>query len=122
QNGRVCIDGQDVRTLRRESLRSHIGVVPQNPQLLDRTILENLRIASEGITDEKIYAISRKLGFHDTFQKLGYETKVGSSGSRLSGGLKMMVAITRILIRGPKIILLDEATGPFDNMTENIFH
>ena len=121
QNGYILIDGHDIRKLTQKSLRRHIGVVPQNPILLNRTILENLRIANEGIEDEEIYDISRSLGFHDTFQELGYETNVGYSGSHLSGGQRMMVAITSILIRGSKIVLLDEATGPFDHMTEKIF-
>jgi ABC-type multidrug transport system fused ATPase/permease subunit len=122
QNGYVLIDGQDIRILTQKSLRFHIGVVPQNPILLNRTIIENLRFARDGITDEEIKDISRSLGFHDTFQELGYETNVGYSGSRLSGGQRMMVAITRIMVRGSKIVLLDEATGPFDHMTEKIFH
>jgi ABC-type multidrug transport system fused ATPase/permease subunit len=122
QNGSVLIDGQDIRNLKRKSLRRHIGVVPQNPILLNRTIIENLRFANEGITDEQIKDKARSLGFHDTFQDLGYETNVGYSGSRLSGGQRMMVAITRIMVKGSKIILLDEATGPFDHLTEKIFH
>lgn len=122
QNGYILIDGQDIRKLTQKSLRCHIGVVPQNPILLNRTIIENLRFANEGITDEEIKDISRSLGFHDTFQEVGYETNVGCSGSRLSGGQRMMVAITRIMVRGCKIVLLDEATGPFDHITEKIFH
>jgi ATP-binding cassette, subfamily B, vacuolar membrane transporter HMT1/ACLQ len=121
QNGYVRIDGQDIRKLTQKSLRCQIGVVPQNPTLLNRTILGNLSFANENVTKEKIYEISRSLGFHDTFRELGYDTNVGESGSRLSGGQRMMVAITRIMIRGCKIVLLDEATGPFDHMTERIF-
>ncbi|CZS92369.1 uncharacterized protein RAG0_02782 [Rhynchosporium agropyri] len=122
QNGSGLIDGLDIRSLKRKSIRCHIGVVPQNPILLNRTIMENLRFANEGITDEEIKDISRSLEFHETFHDLGYDTNVGYSGSRLSGGQRMMVAITRIIGRGSKIILLDEATGPFDHLTEKIFH
>jgi ABC-type multidrug transport system fused ATPase/permease subunit len=122
RNGYVLIDEQDIRKLTQESLRRHIGVVPQNPTLLNRTIIENLRFANDEVTETGIKDICRSLGFHDTFQEVGYETNVGHSGSRLSGGQRMMVAIAMVMVRGPKIIILDEATGPFDQMTENIFH
>ena len=73
QNGSVLIDVQDIRNLKRKSLRCHIGVVPQNPILFNRTTMENLRFANEGITDEEIKDISQSLGFHDTFEELGYD-------------------------------------------------
>lgn len=117
QEGYIRIDGQDTQEFTQESLRYHIGVVPQSPTLLRRTILENLRFARDDVQDEEIYNISQSLGFHNTFQELGYATNVGS----LSGGQKMMVAITMIMIKGTRIILLDEATAAFDPTTEEIF-
>jgi ABC-type multidrug transport system fused ATPase/permease subunit len=121
QNGCIRIDGQDIRKLTQRSLRRQIGVVPQNPTLLNRTLLENLKFADERTTDKEIKNICRRLGFHATFKELGYDTNVGHLGSRLSGGQIMMVAITRIMIRGCKIAVFDEATGPFDHMTGEIF-
>jgi ABC-type multidrug transport system fused ATPase/permease subunit len=121
QSGCIRIDGQDIRKLTKRSLRRHIGAVSQNPTLLNRTLLENLRFANERATDKEIKQMCRRLGFHATFKKLGYETNVGHLGSRLSGGQIMMVAITRIMIRGCKIAVFDEATGPFDHMTGEIF-
>jgi ATP-binding cassette subfamily B protein len=118
QDGYIRIDGQDIREVTQESLRCHIGIVPQNPVLLRRTIVENLRFARDGIQDREIYDISQSLGFHDTFHELGYETNV----SGLSVGQKMMVAITMIMIKGSRIILLDEATAAFDPKTEKVFH
>jgi ABC-type multidrug transport system fused ATPase/permease subunit len=119
--GSIYIDGEDIQLLKGISLRRHVGLVTQNPGLFNRSLMENLRLARDGITDEEIYRVAQYLGFHDAFQRVGYEIKVGDRGLSLSGGQRMMVAITMVVIKDAKIILLDEATAAFDPMTENIF-
>ncbi|KAH8661700.1 P-loop containing nucleoside triphosphate hydrolase protein, partial [Tricladium varicosporioides] len=121
QQGIIYIDGHDIRNLTLESLRRYISPVSQSPVLLNRTIIENLRLANSSIADVDIYRICQSLGFDEKFRMLGYNTSVGDKGDRLSGGEKMMVAITMAMIKNSKIVLLDEATGPFDPIMEQSF-
>jgi ATP-binding cassette, subfamily B, bacterial len=118
--GAVKIDGIDVRDLRLESLRSAVGVVAQDPHLFHESIGENLRYARPDATAEDLVAACRAARIHDTIAALpdGYDTVVGERGYRLSGGEKQRLAIARLLLKDPVVMILDEATSHLDNENE----
>jgi ATP-binding cassette subfamily B protein len=118
--GAVRIDGHDVRTLTQESLRAAIGVVSQDPHLFHASIGENLRYARPEATDDELVAACRAAQIHDVIAELhdGYATVVGERGYRLSGGEKQRVAIARVLLKDPAVVILDEATSHLDAENE----
>jgi ATP-binding cassette subfamily B protein len=118
--GSVRVDGQDVRFLTQESLRAAIGVVSQDPHLFHETIADNLRYARPGATYDELVAACRGAQIHDTITALpdGYDTVVGERGYRMSGGEKQRLAIARLLLKDPAIVILDEATSHLDNENE----
>ena len=117
--GSIEVDGQDVRRLTQASLRSRIGVVTQDAHLFHETIGDNLRFARPDATVEELDAACRAARILDVVQRLpdGYDTLVGERGYRLSGGEKQRLAIARLLLKDPDIVILDEATSHLD--TEN---
>jgi ATP-binding cassette subfamily B protein len=120
ENGRVTIDGQDIRDVTQRSLRAALGVVPQDTVLFNDTILYNIRYGRPGATDAEVHAAARLAQidkFIDTLPQ-GYATMVGERGLKLSGGEKQRVAIARTLLKGPPILMLDEATSALDSHTE----
>ncbi|KAI9828529.1 MAG: hypothetical protein M1819_006585 [Sarea resinae] len=120
QSGSIQIDGHDVQDVTIDSLRRHIGVVPQDTVLFNETLMYNLKYANPSVSDEAVYEACRAASIHDKILGFpdGYETKVGERGLRLSGGEKQRVAIARTIIKDPRIILLDEATAALDTETE----
>jgi ATP-binding cassette subfamily B protein len=118
--GAVRIDGHDVRTLTQESLRAAIGVVSQDPHLFHASIGENLRYARPEATDDELVAACRAAQIHDVIAQLPdrYATVVGERGYRLSGGEKQRVAIARVLLKDPAVVILDEATSHLDAENE----
>ncbi|KYN10498.1 Multidrug resistance protein like protein 49 [Trachymyrmex cornetzi] len=121
-NGQVLLDGVDVSTLNVQWLRSHIGVVGQEPVLFDTTIRENIRYGNDSITEEEMIKAAKEANAHDFICKLpeGYDSPVGERGSQMSGGQKQRIAIARALARNPAILLLDEATSALDVHSEAI--
>jgi ATP-binding cassette subfamily B protein len=121
-SGAVRIDGKDVRDLTGDSLHDAIGVVTQDPHLFHETIKANLLYARPDATDEEVIAACEAARIHSTIAALpdGYETYVGERGYRLSGGEKQRVAIARMLLKNPAIMILDEATSHLDNENESL--
>lgn len=118
--GRMLIDGMDVRDLTQESLRQSIGVVVQDPHLFHESIAGNLRYAKPDATDAELIAACEAAQIHDTIAKLpgGYDTVVGERGYRFSGGEKQRLSIARMLLKNPAIVILDEATSHLDSENE----
>jgi ATP-binding cassette subfamily B protein len=118
--GRVTIDGVDIRRVTRESLRSSMAVVFQENMLFNMSIRENIRLGKEGATDEEVERAARKAEIHRYIMSLPqkYDTSVGERGDTLSGGQRQRIAIARAIVRNPSVLLLDEATSALDQTTE----
>ncbi len=118
--GAVRVDGHDVRELTLESLHAAIGLVPQDPHLFHDTIRANLRFAQPNATDDELEQALRRARIWELVASLpdGLETVVGERGYRMSGGEKQRLAIARLLLKNPKIVILDEATSHLDSESE----
>ncbi|KAL5400706.1 hypothetical protein PMIN03_012154 [Paraphaeosphaeria minitans] len=118
--GSITIDGQDIRKVTLSSLRKAIGIVPQNPELFNKSILENVRYGRSNATDDEVETACKAAAIHDRIIEFsaGYDTVVGEGGVRMSGGERQRLAIARILLKNPKVVLLDEATSAVDTVTE----
>ncbi|WP_369045722.1 ABC transporter ATP-binding protein [Sinomonas sp. P10A9] len=121
-SGSVRFAGRDVRDIDRESLVSHIGVVSQETYLFHATIAENLRYAKVDATQSELETAARAANIHETIMSFpdGYETVVGERGYRLSGGEKQRIAIARVLLKDPEVLVLDEATSALDTISERV--
>ncbi|KAK5989159.1 ABC transporter aclQ [Cladobotryum mycophilum] len=118
--GSIEFDGVNVRDLTINSVRRHIGVVPQDTTLFNESLMYNLKYANPQATEEEVFAACRAASIHDRILSFpdGYETQVGERGLRLSGGEKQRVAIARTILKDPRVIMLDEATSALDSHTE----
>src|SRR6059058_2803544 len=118
--GRLTIDGVDIRRVTRESLRKSMAVVFQENMLFNMSIRENIRLGKDGATDEEVEQAARKAEIHRYIMSLPqkYDTAVGERGDTLSGGQRQRIAIARAIVRNPSVLLLDEATSALDQTTE----
>lgn len=119
-DGQILVDGVDIRTVTRNSLRENIGIVTQETYLFHDTIKANLRYARPEATDAQIEEACRAANIHEIIAAMpeGYETVVGERGHKLSGGERQRLAIARVLLKNPRILILDEATSALDNENE----
>ncbi|AOX99345.1 ABC transporter ATP-binding protein/permease [Jeongeupia sp. USM3] len=118
--GKVTIDGVDLRDMTQESLRAHIGIVPQDTVLFNDTIYYNIAYGKPGASRDEVIEAARAAHIYDFIEKLpdGFETMVGERGLKLSGGEKQRVAIARTILKNPPILIFDEATSALDSKTE----
>ncbi len=119
--GRVLIDGHDLRDVTEQSLRSQLGIVPQESFLFSGTIGDNIGFGNPDATDEDVRAAAQAVGAHDFIERLpdGYDTEVGERGGHLSAGQRQLVAFARAAAADPRILILDEATSNVDVRTES---
>ncbi|MBS8240001.1 ABC transporter ATP-binding protein/permease [Marinobacter lipolyticus] len=118
--GAIRIDGQDIREVTQDSLRSAIGVVPQDTVLFNDTLYRNLAYGRPDATEEEVHRAARLAHLEAFIHSLpeGYDTKVGERGLKLSGGEKQRVAIARVILKNPPLLILDEATSSLDSLSE----
>lgn len=125
EQGSITIDGQNIRDVEQDSLRSAIGMVSQQASLLNRSVRENIALGRENITLQQIEAAAREARAHDFIEQLvdtsgrrGYDAHVGERGIKLSGGQRQRIALSRVILKGAPILILDEATSALDSEVE----
>ncbi len=119
-DGRIRIDGQDICNVTQASLRDNVGIVPQDTVLFNQSIYHNIQYADREATMDEVIHAARVANIHDFIQSLpdGYETVVGERGLKLSGGEKQRIAIARVILKNPRILVFDEATSSLDSRSE----
>jgi ATP-binding cassette subfamily B protein len=120
QEGRLLVDGRDIRTLDLSQYRRQLGIVSQVPFLFSGTVAENIRYAAPGVPEAEMLKLAKKIGDGEWLETLpeGLHTEVGERGNRLSMGQRQLVALMRVLVQNPAIFILDEATASIDPFTE----
>ena len=119
-DGQILIDGQNIRDVTQDSLRSQIALIPQDPSLFHRTLMDNIRYGKIEATDNEVIEASKQAHAHEFIVKLpeGYDSLVGERGVKLSGGQRQRIAIARAILKNAPILILDEATSQLDSVTE----
>lgn len=124
RGGKILIDGQDIKIVTQDSLRFQISLIPQDPILFHRSLLENIRYGKPEASDKDVEKAAKKAHIHDFIMTLpeGYHSEVGERGLKLSGGQRQRIAIARALLKDAPIIIMDEATSQLDSLTERQIH
>ena len=119
-SGRILIDGQDIRDVTQSSLHTLISMIPQDPSLFHRSLIENIQYSRPEATDEEVIEAAKKAHANEFIQALpkGYHSLVGERGVKLSGGQRQRIAIARAILKNAPILILDEATSQLDSVTE----
>ncbi len=119
-DGRILIDGQDIATVSKSSLRDAIAMIPQDPSLFHRSLMDNIRYGCGDASDEMVVAAAKKAHAHEFISELpeGYDTHVGDRGEKLSGGQRQRIAIARAILKNAPILIMDEATSQLDSQSE----
>ena len=122
EQGRILIDGQNISSISQNSLRASIGVIPQDPSLFHRTLLQNISYGCENASEPEIIAAAKKAHAHEFIETLpeSYNSLVGERGVKLSGGQRQRIAIARAFLKNAPILILDEATSQLDSINENL--
>lgn len=122
QQGKILIDGHDIRDLNLDTFRAHLGIVTQTPFLFDGTVMENVRYGKSDATDDEIERVARQVGGGDWIDSLpnGLQSQAGERGGNLSMGQRQLVVLARVLLQNPSILILDEATASIDPLTETL--
>lgn len=120
-DGAILIDDQDICNVTQDSLRAKIAMIPQDPSLFHRTLMENIRYGKIDASDDEVIEAAKKAHAHEFISKLpqGYESLVGERGVKLSGGQRQRIAIARAILKNAPILILDEATSQLDSVTES---
>ncbi|MDR2678030.1 MAG: ABC transporter ATP-binding protein/permease [Zoogloeaceae bacterium] len=120
QDGRIAIDGHDIRDLPQENLHAQIGLIPQDPSLFHRTLMENIRYGRIEASDEEVIEAAKRAHAHEFITQMpeGYAAMVGERGVKLSGGQRQRIAIARVILKNAPVLILDEATASLDSLTE----
>jgi ATP-binding cassette, subfamily B, bacterial len=120
QGGRILIDGTDIRAMTQESLHGQLSLIPQDPNLFHRTLMENIRYGRLDATEDEVMEAARKAHAHDFVMQIKdqYDALVGERGVKLSGGQRQRIAIARVVVKNAPILILDEATSSLDSITE----
>ncbi|QLH42303.1 MAG: ABC transporter ATP-binding protein [Coxiellaceae bacterium] len=122
KSGRILIDGQDIAQVTQDSLRQQIAMIPQDPSLFHRSLLENIRYGRLDATDAEVMRAAKLAHCDEFIEKLdaGYDSLVGERGIKLSGGQRQRIAIARAILKNAPILILDEATSSLDSVTEKL--
>lgn len=122
QSGQILIDGQNIATVAQDSLREQIAMIPQDPTLFHRTLIENIRYGKLTASDEEVVLAAKLAHCEEFIEKLdqGYDSMVGERGIKLSGGQRQRIAIARAILKNAPILILDEATSALDTVTEKL--
>ncbi len=121
-SGSILIDNQDIKEVTQDSLHETISMIPQDPALFHRTLMENIRYGRTDASDEEVIVAAQKAHAHEFIERLpeGYSSLVGERGVKLSGGQRQRIAIARAILKNAPILILDEATSQLDSLTENL--
>lgn len=121
-DGRILIDGQDIQEVTQDSLRQHIAMIPQDPTLFHRSLMDNIRYGRIDASDDEVINAAQKAHAHEFISKLPqtYDSLVGERGIKLSGGQRQRIAIARAILKNAPILILDEATSQLDSVTEHL--